>query len=162
MRRFFKYLFYAIAGLVLFLVGLVMYTLYGPMPNYVITASHHLPGTELELSVELKPKHRFLAEFERKLVLSGSKQQRIEQPMFVDSGGYTRANLYSMSDDSLLVKGFFDSWLIHTKPVKIVEVEEAGNLRATFLGAFDWTSDREWRFIPVAERAEQTLVPRGG
>jgi hypothetical protein len=162
MRRFFKYLFYTIASLVVLLAGLVMFTLFGPMDNYVLSTSYRFPGTELKLSVELKPIHRFLAEFERKLVLSGSKQQRIEQPMFVDSGGYTRTNLYAMPDGSFLVKGFFDGWLIQTKPVKIVEVEEAANLRATFLGAFDWTSDREWRFIPAAERAEQTLVPHGG
>ena len=162
MRRFFKYVFYGVAGLVVLLSGVVMFMLFGPMPDYILSARHRLPGTELELSVELKPIHRLLSEFERKLVLSGSNQQRIEQRMFVDSGGYTRTNLYSTQDGNFLLKGFFDGWLVRARSVEIAEIENATKLRANFLGAFDWTSDREWRFIPAADRAEQTLTPPGG
>jgi hypothetical protein len=86
----------------------------------------------------------------------------MEQRMFVDTGGYTRTNLYSMSDGNFLVKGFFDAWLIYAKALEIKEIDNTNNPRAHFIGAFDWTNDREWPFIPVSERAEQTLTPSGG
>ena len=128
-------------------------------PNY--RAAYSVPATNVEVAVELKPTHPFLAEYERTLILA-NPVNRQEQKMFPDTGGYLRTNLYSLGGGRFLVKGFFDEWLVQTQPLQINESSQTTQPGGTFIGAFDDTGDGRWRFIPAAERIEQPLVARGG
>jgi hypothetical protein len=138
---------------------LVLFVLLWPVSPY--RAGYSVPATNVEVAIELKPTHPFLAEYERTLILA-SRTKRQEQKMFPDTGGYLRTNLYSLEGGRFLVKGFFDEWLVQTQPLQINESSQSMPPGGTFIGAFDDTGDGRWRFIPAAERIEQPLVARGG
>lgn len=131
-------------------------------------ADFKLPGSEIQIRIELKPMHPILSEYERRLVVKKSGVTQVTHDMFPDTGGYSRTNVYQLKRNEFLVKGFFDEWRVRTSPLSVerstAAVGEAARLEreAGFLGAFDDAPDRTWRFIPKKERAEQTLIPNGG
>ncbi|SRR6266566_1335499 len=155
LRRFIKY---SLLGAVFGLGVAALFILLWPAPTY--RASYSVAGTNVEVAIELKPMHPYLAEYERTLILAGSTKQK-EQKMFPDTGGYLRTNVYSLGDGRFLIKGFFDEWLVQTQPLQINESLQTNQPRGIFIGAFD-DIDHKWRFIPAAERTEQPVIPSGG
>ena len=170
-KRFLKYSLLTVAlglgGLVMAILlwptammraGLALLVLLAPTPTY--RTGYSLPGTNVEVAIELKPTHPWLSEYERTLVLT-SPTKREEQKMFPDTGGYLRTNLYGLGGGRFLVKGFFDEWVVQTQPLQMKEVSQTTQRGGTYIGAFDEV-DRRWRFIPAAEQNEKPLVPGGG
>src|SRR5258708_5713365 len=130
MKRFLKY---GVLSVVFVFGVLVLVVLLWPAPKY--RAGYAVPGTDVELVIELKPMHPFLAEYERTLIVLRSSE-REERKMFPDTGGYLRTNVYSVEGGRLLVKGFFDEWLVQTDPLQIDKPSNRTR-RGTFIGAFD-------------------------
>lgn len=129
---------------------------------------YKLPGSDIQIGIELKPMNPIFAEYERRLVVKRAGVTQITQDIFPDTGGYLRTNVYQLKRNEFVVKGFFDEWIVRTSPLSVVlsteTIGEAAFMEreAGFLGAFDVAPDRNWRFIPKKERAEQTVVPKGG
>jgi hypothetical protein len=172
MKRFLKHslltVAFGVGGLVIAILlwptammraGLAVLVLLAPTPTY--RTGYSLPGTDVEVAIELRPTHPWLSEYERTLVLT-SPTKREEKKMFPDTGGYLRTNLYSLGGGRFLVRGFFDEWLVQTQPPQMTELSQTTQRRGgTYIGAFDEV-DRTWRFIPAAEQDEKPLVPGGG
>ncbi len=118
------------------------------------TAATTLPGTALGVDVVRAPIHRFLAEFSRTIVLLRPGLRPIEVGMLDDTGGYSRVNLYLLSDGTFRLRDAQESFLIPTVNALILFEDPRAAPSGVFQGSFDIDSDHVWRFIPAAERPE--------
>jgi hypothetical protein len=157
--RLFKYFVFTIVAVVGIIASLAAITYYFP-PTYEAATS--LPSSNSELVVQLEPIHPYLAEYRRSLVLrtNGNPDQRVE--MFPDTGGYSRTQLYRLSDGLFLVRGFFDSVKIDVTMHNLISEPETHGVVGTYLGAFDDNGDGDWRFIGANQSPEQPLIAGGG
>lgn len=147
--------FGAVVVLIVAIVALVAFDFFFPP---ALEASTRLPGTAFKLVARLEPSHLFLREYRRSLVLreDGVSDQRIEMEM--DTGGYSRSQLYQLPDGRFVILGFSDSAYIdparHTLGTGACGTRD----QLKYLGAFDFTADREWKFIPADQSPEKRLV----
>ena len=123
-------------------------------------AVFEVDGPERMLIVERQPAHTLLAEYHRALVLRIDGEERARVPMAVDSGGYSRANLYRLGDGQLLVTDFDASYRVDTS-AWTVERAEARLVDGHFLGSFDEDDSGDWVFIGAERRHELPTAPRG-
>ncbi|MEO6292515.1 MAG: hypothetical protein ABIO88_07820 [Burkholderiaceae bacterium] len=112
--------------------------------------------------MELTPSHLFLAEYKRTLVLrkKGLPDQRVV--MVPDTGGYSRAQLYRLSDGRFFVRGYFDAIKIDPTKHRLTMESETQPVTGTYLGAFDDTAERKWQFISANKSPEKSLVAKIG
>jgi hypothetical protein len=108
-------------------------------------------GTSLEL--ERRPAHLFLSEYDRVLILHSAGQRVAQIALLQDTGGYSRANLYGLAHNSLLLVDVEASYLVDTESHEIVR-DDVRRREGRFLGAFDLDATKEWRFIPAEEKGE--------
>jgi hypothetical protein len=116
-----------------------------------------VPGSKSEIALERRAIHLFLAEYERTLILRDNGQEVLRLAAAEDSGGYSRMNVYRVSDSVFYLRGemSFDRYLLDTSRPSVTR-ESLGETpsAAQFIGAFD-RDCKGWRFIPKYERAEQ-------
>jgi hypothetical protein len=105
------------------------------------------------LEVQRRPAHFFLGEYQRTLIFRSRGQRVAQVDLFPDTGGYSRANLYKLTHDSLLLVDVEASYFVDTKAHRIVR-DNVRRREGRFLGTFDVDATKEWRFIPSEERGE--------
>jgi 5-enolpyruvylshikimate-3-phosphate synthase len=126
--------------------------------SYSTEAFYSIPGTSVEIILERRAIHLFLAEYERTLVIQIGTKELIRKEVAVDTGGYSRMNVYQTSPTEYYLSGdlSFDRYFLD---VAKVSFREAGlntkPLSAKFIGAFDRDEEMGWRFISARERGEQ-------
>jgi len=65
---------------------------------------------------------------------SGAPEQKMS--MFADSGGYSRTQIYRVTDKVFLVRGYFDAYLIDLATQAITPVQGNSHSSPSYLGAF--------------------------
>jgi hypothetical protein len=119
-------------------------------------AAFHIPGTKLELGLDRRCIHIFLAEYERTLVLRNAGRELLRQVIAVDTGGYTRMNVYRISSSVYYLQGLLgnDTYFLDIATPSVTgNAEWKRPVDAEFLGAFD-RDEKGWRFIAASERPE--------
>ena len=136
----------------------ISYRLIFSKASYSTEAVFRVPQTDIEIILERRCIHLFLAEYERTLVLRVDGKEVLRQKAAEDSGGYSRMNVYEISPNDYLLKGEmgFDK---HELNIERRKINSSSLLEkpvgAQFIGAFDFDGKRKWRFISADERAEQ-------
>ncbi len=109
--------------------------------------------------------HPFLAEYHRAVVLREGARELRRTPMFDDTGGYSRTNVYRLNDSAYVLVDAEGSFMVEPER-RVVRPDDTRptdvRSRGAFIGAFDVDSSRGWRFIPARERAERPAELRGG
>lgn len=126
--------------------------------SYSSEAIYEVPGTSVEIVLERRAIHLFLAEYERVLVLRKGNEELFRKKAADDSGGYCRMNVYQTSATEYFLSGdlSFDRYFLNTAKATFRDAGlEPKPTNAKFVGAFDSDEESEWRFIPVSERPEQ-------
>jgi len=126
--------------------------------SYSTKAIFQVPQTNVEIILERRAIHLFLAEYERTLILRVDGKEVLRKEVAADSGGYSRMNVYQISPAEYFLSGDIShdkyeldiTWL---KINLIVLIEKLTS--AKFIGAFDIDEKRIWRFISADERIEQ-------
>ena len=126
-------------------------------------ARYALPGSPYEVVVSLSQMHPHLAEYEREIRVEGVGRAAT-LPLFPDTGGYALVNAYSANSGRVILRTMGnDEYLIDNQSGQVSrrrhlsECNERGPFDAAFIGAFDFDTDGQWRFIPEDERAEQLI-----
>jgi len=81
--------------------------------------------------------------------------------LYFDSGGYSRVNLYRISDSAFLIRDCFESFVVDTAR-QTIERDDTRRKEGAFVGSFDVDSSGAWRFISARERAELPTELKGG
>jgi hypothetical protein len=126
--------------------------------SYSTEAYYKIPGTSVEIILERRAIHLFLAEYERTLVVRIGKRESIRKKVAEDSGGYCRMNVYQISPTEYFLSGdlSFDRYFLDIAKATFSDAGlEPNPTNAKFVGAFDSDEERVWRFIPVSERQEK-------
>lgn len=125
--------------------------------SYSTEAIYKIPNSSVEIVLERRAIHLFLAEYERTLVLRISKKEIIRKEVAADTGGYSRMNVYFISPSEYFLCGNLshDKFYLDIQKRDLSEANEEKPKEAKFLGSFD-RDQKGWRFIPVLEREEQT------
>ena len=116
-------------------------------------AVFEIDGPRRILVVERRPAHTFLAEYHRALVLLVDGPERARAPMAMDSGGYSRANLYRLQDGRLLVTDYDASYSVDTAAWSLNRAATR-RVEGEFLGSFDEDDSGDWLFIRAEWRRE--------
>jgi hypothetical protein len=121
-------------------------------------ASWSIPGATESLAIERFVAHAFLAEYHRDLVLHRGGVELSRIGMTIDTGGYSRANIYPLATNTLLVSDYDCDYVVDitTGVVRVADGRLPGD---EYLGSFDEDSSRAWRFIPSSERGEVAVGP---
>jgi hypothetical protein len=124
-------------------------------------ATFPVPGSTTTVTIVRTPRHAFLAEYNRYVLVAvqGRLASRLE--MDPDTGGYSRANLYRIDDHRVLLRDADDSYSIDLARGTVSKDDER-RAAGSFLGSFDVDGARVWRFVSVIERGEQPTEFRGG
>ncbi len=126
--------------------------------SYSAEASYKLPNTNIEIILERRCIHLFLAEYERTLILRVDGKDVLRQAAAADSGGYCRMNVYRISPDEYFLSGDishdrYELNIVGQKITSVVLEEKPPN--AKFVGVFDTDEKKYWRFVSATEREEQ-------
>lgn len=126
--------------------------------SYSTKAILQVPQTSVEIILERRAIHLFLAEYERTLVLRVDGKEVLRKVVAADSGGYSRMNVYQISPSEYFLSGdiSFDKYeldITRQKLNSIISTEKPSSTK--FVGAFDVDEKRSWRFISAGERREQ-------
>src|SRR5262245_38428268 len=116
-------------------------------------AVFELPKSDRSVVIERQPVHRFFAEYSRNAILRIGSRVVAETPLFLDTGGYSRVNVYRIDESTFLLRDAEASYSVGNKSTTISRDQERRKL-GTFVGSFDLDSSGKWRFIPAQERAE--------
>ncbi len=125
--------------------------------SYSSEAVYKVPNSTVEIVLERRAVHLFLAEYERTLVLRIGAKELIRKEAAVDTGGYCRMNVYQTEAAKYFLAGdlSFDKYFLDIDNLSFTEdVLAVKHSSAKFVGAFD-RDEKGWRFIPVYERGEQ-------
>jgi hypothetical protein len=119
-------------------------------------AIFRVPDSAFDIILERRNVHLFLAEYERTLVLRFEGKEVVRQKAADDTGGYSRMNVFQLSDHEYFLVGefSFDSYLLDISRTSLLRLEQRDNKRGSFVGSFD-RDEKGWRFIPVGERGIQ-------
>jgi hypothetical protein len=116
-------------------------------------ATFPVPASPTSVTVARISMHAFLAEYRRDLIVEGQGRPARRVEMFPDSGGYSRANLYRIDAQRVLLRDVDSSYTIEVA-TGTVSKDEKRQAAAIFLGSFDVDATGTWRFIFAGERAE--------
>lgn len=126
--------------------------------SYSTEAYYKIPGTSVEIILECRAIHLFLAEYERTLVLRIGNKEFLRKKIADNSGGYSRMNVFQTSPTEYYLSGdiSFDRYFLDIEKGHFNDAGlEPKPTNATFVGAFDRDEEKGWRFIPARERGEQ-------
>ena len=113
------------------------------------------------VTVERLSRNLYLAEYERTIIIEKGGRPIKQLKMFPDTGGYSRANLYRLDGQTLLLRDAADSYTIDLVNQAVFK-DESRREAGTFLGSFDRDGSKTWRFLPVGERPEMPTEFSGG
>ena len=118
--------------------------------SFSTEATLYIPESKLELALDRRCIHLFLAEYERTLILRDEDGEVLRIAAAVDTGGNSRMDVYRISHSEFYLEGTldFDRYLLDVSRPSVAR-EGAGKRppNARLLGAFDRDEDG-WRFIP--------------
>lgn len=124
-------------------------------------ATFPVPESATTVTVARMSMHAFLAEYRPDLIVEGQGRPARRLEMFPDTGGYSRANLYRIDDQRVLLRDADSSYTIEVA-TGTVSKDETRQAAAIFLGSFDVDATGAWRFIFARERAELPTEFLGG
>ena len=124
-------------------------------------ATFRVPESSTAVTVERTPMHAYLAEYHRSVIteIQGRPASRAE--MFPDTGGYSRANLYRLDAQRVLLRDADSSYTIDVTTGTVSKDAER-RIAGTFLGSFDVDGSKRWLFIPARDRPELPTEFLGG
>lgn len=137
----------------------ISYRLIFGKASYSTEAVLRVSQTDIEIILERRCIHLFLAEYERTLVVRTGGKEILREDVAGDSGGYSRMNIYMISPTKYFLSGAL-SFDIHELDIARMELNSSSLSKqpasAKFIGAFDFDKDKErvWRFISVNQRPE--------
>ena len=149
-----------ITGWLLILLGLAdigfepAYRLAFGKASYSTEAVFDIPGSTLELVLDRRCIHVFLAEYERTLVLRDEDGDLLRLAVAVDTGGYSRMRVYRVSASQFFLQGDldFDRYLLDiSKPSVGREIAAERPPDAQLIGSFD-RDEEGWRFISAPKK----------
>lgn len=117
--------------------------------SYSTEAAFHVPGSTVELVLDRRCTHLFLAEYQRTLVLRDEDGDLLRLTVAEDTGGHSRMKLFRVSASQFYLQGDldFDRYLLDvSKPSVARETSAQRPPQAQFLGSFD-RDEKGWRFI---------------
>jgi hypothetical protein len=117
--------------------------------SYSTEAVFRLPDSRLELVVDRRCIHLFLAEYERTLVLRDKERDVLRLAVAVDTGSYSGMRVYRVSASQFFLQGDldFDRYLLDiSKPSVARETSTELPPHAQLIGTFD-RDEKGWRFI---------------
>ena len=119
-------------------------------------AIFRVPDSSFDIILERRNIHLFLAEYERTLVLRLNGKEVVRQGAAEDTGGYSRMNVFQLSDHEYFLVGefSFDTYFLDLSRTSLTRLERRDNALGSFVGSFD-RDEKGWRFIPVSEREIQ-------
>ena len=140
-------------------VGLIV-ALAGCTQQAAEVAEYAVPNENILVVIRREPMHPFLAEYKRVLEVRASGAIATRE-LFPDTGGYGRINLYRLGRSGLLLRGFFETWVIDIPSGGIRNATSAALApeQMEYVGAFDETNGN-WRFFYSDERPEVALIPK--
>ena len=124
-------------------------------------ATYRVPLTKMVISIERIPGHFFLAEYRRRVELNYDGRKTLCSELLVDSGGYSRVNMYSRNGVVFLLRDAFSSYQVDVTRYTI-DPDPTPTRVGSFVGSFDTDTSGAWRFIPASERPELPAEQRGG
>jgi hypothetical protein len=124
-------------------------------------ASYRVPLTKMAISIERVPAHLFLAEYRRRVELNWDDRKILNSELPLDSGGYSRVNMYSRNGVVFLLRDAYSSYKVDIARYTI-DLDPAPAKVGLFVGSFDTDSSGAWRFIPASERPEMPTEMSGG
>jgi hypothetical protein len=74
--------------------------------------------------IDRSAKHPFLAEYDRVLVLERDGKELARRPMFPDTGGYGRTNVYDLGNSKTLLLSAFDAYVLDYDRADIQVVDQ--------------------------------------
>lgn len=122
--------------------------------------------TRPNVAIEVKRTHiyAFLAEYDRFLTLKVDDESVAELQIATDTGGYSRANVYSTNSPNRFVvedlQGFYEIDIAKKQISKSDLYPCKTPEEYIFIGAFDTDESKQWQFIPASKR-KQMKVERG-
>ena len=151
-----KFAFVAISLAAIAIVGVL---LFGHRTVTTDLAPFSLPESQVRLWVELKPSHPYFAEYDRTLIVTRGKYEA-RQPLFPDTGGYGRLNIYLQSPEVAVVQGPFEEFLIHINTLQIEKATKPTQAPGNYLAAFAKAPEGVWRFMLAKEAGEVSVGVR--
>lgn len=138
----------AIALLTAAAVAAVIFVARGPSAQ---VASYNLPGTPVQVRLEVRPTSLFGATFARTLRVSTRDRQR-QTDLQVDNGGQGRVNLYREPDRLTIVAvGGSASTSLQNIDLQVFAAPPRPESPVGYLGAFDMDENKRVRFFSAAE-----------
>ena len=125
--------------------------------TYSARAVCQIPNSAISIILERRNIHLFLAEYERTLVLDIDGKEVLRHEVAIDTGGYSRMNVFRISEDEYLLVGqlSFDRYLLNVSTKALHRLREGSQFDSgRFVGSFD-RDEKGWRFISVSERSIQ-------
>jgi hypothetical protein len=124
-------------------------------------AVFQLPKSDRSVVIKRRRAHATLPEYSRNVILRVGAREVAETPLFLDSGGYSRVNVYQIDESTFLFRDAEASYSVGGESTSISRDEKRRKL-GTFVGSFDVDASGKWRFIPSVERGELPTEFSGG
>ena len=108
--------------------------------------------------------HAFLAEYDRYVILTISGKSVAEVQISTDTGGYSRANVFSTNSNSTFViqdrMGRYEV-NIERQEIKKIDDDCENPKNSTFIGAFDIDESKKWQFLSASKRKQIPMLISG-
>jgi hypothetical protein len=128
-------------------------------------ATLKLEGANASIQIRRVHIHAFLAEYDRYLILNVNGKPVVEVQISTDTGGYSRANVFSTNlGSTLIVQDRMGRYEIDVESQKIKELDgnDCANPKdSNFIGAFDTDESKKWQFIPASKRKQMPMLVSG-
>jgi hypothetical protein len=124
-------------------------------------AQMNVAGGTTAIVVEREPLPGPLAEYQRAVTLERNGRAVARAALFMDTGGYSRANLYAMPSGAYRLRDADEAYTLDVARATIT-LDSTRALKGAFVGSFDEDSTGVWRFIPSSERGELPTELSGG
>jgi hypothetical protein len=76
--------------------------------SYPSSASFSVPDMSVSVALERESIHPFLADYDRTLILLVNGREESRMKMFKDTGGYSRTNIFKVSESVYLLQDLND------------------------------------------------------
>jgi hypothetical protein len=129
--------------------------------NSLELARYQQPNSTIAVAVQ-RASHGLFAEYERTVIVEFEGRAVAQLQMFPDTGGYSRANIYQLGNEHLVLLRDADASYTIDLATRIITKDKERRRSGTFLGSFDVDQSRRWRFIAAGERSELTTEFLGG
>jgi len=143
---------------VVLLIGLLFESCYRSTAE---RASYQVPDSDVCVVVQRTSAHSFLGEYVRSVHLDVAGESVSQHDLLLDTGGYSRTNLYRLGPTLFVLRDADASYLIDIVS-RTLSQDDQRRKPETFVGSFDVDSSNVWRFIPSSSRPELPTEFAGG